>query len=151
MNDVTATGFAEIEAALLSIADGEVADAIQREALKAAAAVIKPVLVAETPVRTKVGGKDALPPGALKAAVRSRVSIPKDSKVASATVDFGKLTHIARFVDRGHANPTAKRGLRNTPAHPFVRETEAATRQEATEAYFVTLQAGITKALEGKK
>lgn len=149
--NVTAQGFAEIEAALLSIADGEVADSIQRDALLAAVAVVKPALVVATPERPAVGGRASLPPGALKRAIRTRVSIPKDGSAASATIDFGKLTHIARFVDGGHVNPTATRGLKHTPAKPFVRETEAATHDAAVEAYIATLQEGITAVLEGKK
>jgi hypothetical protein len=150
-NNVKVEGFKELEDALLAIADGELADAIQKQALTAVTAVIKPALIIATPVRTKVGGKDALPPGTLKKSVRSRVKLPKNGDAATATVDFGKYSYIANFVDGGHVNPTARRGLKHTPANPFIRKTDAATRQEALEAYVTTLQAGIDATLEGKK
>jgi HK97 gp10 family phage protein len=142
-NDIKVEGFKELEQELLSISDDEVADAIQKEALTAAAAVIKPALIAATPVRTKVGGKYALPPGTLKKSVRTRIRLPKNGDPASATVDFGKYSYIAGFVDGGHVNPTAKMGLKHTPANPFVRTTEAATADKAEDAYLSTLQAGI--------
>lgn len=142
-NDIKLEGFKELEQELLSISDGEVADAIQTDALQAAASVIKPALIAATPVRTKVGGKDALPPGKLKKSVRSRIRLPKNGQAASATVDFGKYSYIANFVDGGHVNPTAKKGLKHTPANPFVRTTAAATADKAEDAYLATLEAGI--------
>lgn len=142
-NDIKLEGFKELERELLSISDGEVADVIQTEALQAAAAVIKPALIAATPVRVKKGGKDALPPGMLKKSVRTRIRLPKNGEAASATIDFGKYSYIANFVDGGHVNPTARKGLRHTPAYPFVRTTEAATADKAEDAYLTTLEAGI--------
>lgn len=149
--DMTITGFKEIEAQLLSIANGEKADEIQREGLRAAGDVIKPALVTATPERTdEVYGK-SLPAGALKEAVRASAKLGKDGAPGIETVHFGKLSYIAHIVDIGHVNPTAKKGLKHTPAYPFIREVEDATRQEATEAYIEAVQAGINKILaEGK-
>lgn len=150
-NDVTVEGFKELEEALLSISDGEKADAIQRTALRAVVEVIQPALVTATPVRVEKGGKDSLAPGALKAAVRSSIRVPKDGSAATATVGFGGLDYVARFVEYGHVNPTANRGLKHTPAHPFVRPTEDATHEAALEAYTETLEAEIEAVLAGKK
>src|SRR5665213_6126 len=149
--DMKIEGFKEIEAQLLSLESGEKADEIQREALRAAGDVIKSALVTATPERTdKVYGK-SLPAGALKAAVRSTAKVGKDGTPGVETVNFGKLSYIAHIVDIGHINPTAKKGLKHTPAYPFIRGVEDATREEALEAYTTTVQAGIERVLaEGK-
>jgi hypothetical protein len=151
--DVKIEGFKELERALLSIADGEVAYQIQRDALQAVVEIVQPELLAVTPERVEKGGKDALPPGALKAAIRGRIRLPKNGEAATATVDFGKLDYIAHFVDWGHINPTAKNPnkLKHTPGTGFVRKTQDATAAAALEAYSTTLQAGIDAALEGTK
>lgn len=147
-NDLKISGFDEIEAALYSIESGETADRIQREALMAAGKVIMPALLAATPVKTVPGG---LPEGALKASVRARTHLSKDGEAPTETIDFGKHSWIAHIVDIGHVNPTATKGLKHTPAYPFIRDVEEATHAEAVEAYVSTLQAGINKALEGSK
>lgn len=149
--DVRIEGFKEIEAQLLSLESGEKADEIQREGLRAAGAVIKPVLITATPERTdKVYGK-SLPKGALKAAVRATAKVGRDGAPGVETVSFGKLSYIAHIVDHGHVNPTAEKGLKHTPARPFIRGVEDATREEALDAYVTTVQAGINKVLsEGK-
>jgi hypothetical protein len=149
--DMKIEGFKEIEAQLLSLESGEVIDQIQRDGLRAAGAVIKPALVEATPERTDPIYGKSLPKGALKAAIRTRVQIGKDGEPSTEIVDFGKLSYIAHIVDVGHANPTAKKGMKHTPAYPFIREVEDATREEAIEAYTTTVQAGIDKVLsEGK-
>ena len=53
-------------------------------------------------------------------------------------------------MDHGHVNANAKTGRKHTPAYPFIRSVEEATRTEAAEAYLLTLQAGVDKALQGK-
>jgi hypothetical protein len=149
--DMKIEGFREIEAQLLSLESGEVIDQIQREGLRAAGAVIKPALIEATPERTdKVYGK-SLPKGALKGAVRATAKVGKDGAPGVETVNFGKLSYIAHIVDVGHANPTARKGLKHTPARAFIRKVEDATREEAIDAYVTTVQAGINKVLsEGK-
>lgn len=145
--DLKIEGFKEIEALFLSLESGEEADEIQREALRAAGNVIKPALITATPERTdKVYGK-SLPAGALKKAVRASARLGKDGAPGTETVSFGKLTYIAHIVDIGHANPTAKKGRKHTPAYPFIRAVEDATREEALEAYVSTVQAGINRVL----
>jgi hypothetical protein len=149
-NDLIISGFKEIEAQLLSLESGEVADKIQRDALRAVGAVIKPALIAATPLRkTKAYGRE-LAEGALKAAVRATTRLGKDGAASTETVHFGKLSYIAHIVDHGHVNVNAKKGRKHTPAYPFIREVEEATRTEAAEAYLATLQAGVNKVLEGK-
>lgn len=151
-NDVKVTGFKELERDLLALADGEQADKIQRKALRAAANVILPAMLAATPVRTdNVDGRGtSLPLGTLKKSVRARVSVPKNGNAAKAVVDFGKYSHVANFVDGGHINPTAKRGLKHTPGTGFVRKVQDVTRDRANAAYLLTLQTEIDKALKGK-
>lgn len=151
-NDIQLSGFKELEADLLALAKGEESDKIQRKALRAAANVMRPAMVAATPVRTDDfdGKGTSLPPGTLKGNVRAHVSVPKDGQAASAIVDFGKYSYVANFVDGGHVNPTATRGLKHTPGSGFVRKVEDATKDEAGAAYLATLQAEIDKAQDGK-
>ena len=148
-DDLTISGFKEIEAQLLSLESGEVADKIQRDALRAAGNVIKPALIAATPLRKTTAYGKALPEGALKEAVRAVPRLGKDGEAPTETVDFGKLSYIANIVDQGHVNVRSKKRT-HVPAYPFIREVEEATHAEAAEAYVAALQAGINKALEGK-
>jgi HK97 gp10 family phage protein len=145
--DVKATGFKELSEKLLSLANGEAADRIQRSALNAAGTVIMEGLELVTPVRTSPVYGNALPEGALKEALRKRVIIPKDGEAPEVDVDFGNLSWIAHIVDIGHVNANAKTGRKHTPAHPFIRGAEESTRAEATDVYLSTLQAGIDKEL----
>lgn len=148
--DVKITGFKEIEAALLSLESSEVIDQIQRESLRTAGNVIKAALIAATPTRVTTAYGDDLPPDALKEAVRAVARLGKNGEASTETVDFGKLSYIAHMVDIGHVNPTAKNPnkLKHTPAHPFIREVEDATREEALDAYVSTMQAGINEVLK---
>lgn len=134
---------------------------IERKALRAAAAVVKERLIEATPVRvSEEQGGNALAPGALKAAVRMRVNVGDGTpeNPSTTTVDFGKLSYVANFVDRGHRPPHARSlsraGLtssgKNTPAHPFVRAVEDSSAQTAQDAYTETLQAEIEKVLRGR-
>ncbi len=146
-NDVKISGFKEIEAQFAALANPETMDGIERAALRAAGAVMKSALIAKTPMRTDNVGPRDLPAGALKRAVRARTHMGKLGEPSSEVIDFGKLTYIAHFVDEGHINVRAKTGRTHTPAHPFVRNVEAATRTEATDAYYAAMKAGIEKAL----
>lgn len=147
-DDVLISGFNEIEAQLLSLESGEVADKIQRDALRAVGNVIKPALIAATPTRKTPAYGKALPEGALKDAVRAVSHLGKDGEAPTETVDFGKLSYIAHIVDHGHVNVRSKKRT-HTPAYPFIRAVEETTRAEAAEVYVATLQAGINKVLQG--
>jgi HK97 gp10 family phage protein len=144
--DVKLTGFKELEQKLLSLESGEQADAIERRALRAVGAVIKPALEAATPVRGNVYGP--LPKGALKTSVRARTRLGKNGEPSVEIVDFGNLSFIAHVVDVGHVNANAKKGRKHTPAHPFIRSVEDATHEAAADAYLETLEAGIVEVLE---
>lgn len=144
--DVKAEGFADLSEKLFSLASGEEADRIQRAALRAAGNVIKDALIPATPTRkTTVYGK-SLPAGALKAAVRTRIKLPKDGEPASATVDFGKLTYIAHIVDVGHMD-AMNGGRTHTPAYPFISAVEDSSLESAADAYLTTMQAEIDKVI----
>lgn len=160
MNDGT-DGFDDGLAGLRNLIDSF--DEIQRTALNAVADVVKPRLATAAPERVSVKqGGNSLPPGALKAAVRSRVNVGKQgtakSDQATVQIDFGKLTHIADFVDRGHKPPNSRLAgslgrevaSKPTPAHPFIRSVEDSSRETAQQAYRDAMTEGITKALEGK-
>lgn len=146
--DVKASGFQELSERLFAIANGETADRIQRAALNAAGAVIAAGLESVTPVRVSPAYGKALPEGALKEAIRKRVVLPKDGTAPEVDVDFGKLTYIANIVDIGHVNANAKTGRSHTPAYPFIRSAEEATRAEAADAYLSTLQTLINEELD---
>lgn len=145
------SGFKEIDAMLQRLEQGPEIEALQRKALRAAGAVIKAELRAVTPVReTKGRGKRALPIGAMKAAIRSRVSVPADGSAPSVTVDFGKLTYLAHIVDIGHVDFKSG-GRTHTPAHPFVRGADEASHDRAAAAYVETLRAGVREIMNGGK
>lgn len=141
--DVKATGFKELSDKLLALASFETQDRIQRTALRAAGNVIAEELESVTPIRVTTAYGDSLPEGALKEAIRVRVSVPKDGEAPSTTVDFGKLSYIAHIVDIGHLNANAKDGRRHTPAHPFIRAAEAASHEAAADAYLASMQEQI--------
>ncbi len=160
------SGFDEMLAVLDGLA-GPTRRKLERKALQAVGSVVLPVLVAATPLeagsfigpRAQKGlgpdvnntgpGSTSLKPGDLKAAARSRVhQDADDGKGAEIVFDFGNLNHVARFVDDGHANPRATKGLANTPAHPFVRQTEDATADEAHAVYVDTMTALIEKEIQ---
>ena len=145
--DVKATGFKELSETLLSLANGETADRIQRSALSAAGDVILDGLESATPIRASTVYGKSLPEGALRDALRKRISLPRDGTAAEVDVDFGKLSFIAHIVDIGHVNANAKTGRTHTPAYPFIRSTEDATRSEAADAYLSTMREGINREL----
>lgn len=122
----------------------------ERKALRAVAALIQPALKAATPEETTVPGTTSLPRGALRAAVQSRIHIGTNGEASTLAVGFGKLGHVARFVDEGHANPTAHRAKakRNTPAHPFVREVQETTANTAVDTYVSSMQQQIDEEIK---
>ncbi len=135
-------------------------DAINRKALKAAAEAVAPRLAEAAPERIdeKHGG-NSLPPGALKAAVRSTVQKDKETGKLQAVVDFGIHTWRAHIVDIGHQPPysnLAKKVGREvtakpTPAYPFVRAVQDTQQQVAQAAYAEAMTNGTNKALKGFK
>lgn len=147
--EVRAEGFKELAEKLYSLQSGDTADRIQRRALLAAGRVMKTALTAATPVRQdKVYGK-SLPAGALKAAIRLSINLPKDGSAPYARVHFGKLSYIAHAVDIGHVNANAVKGGRlHTPAHPFIRVTGDAIKAEVADAYLTRLRLEVNKVLK---
>ncbi|SEB40636.1 HK97-gp10 family putative phage morphogenesis protein [Terriglobus roseus] len=147
--DIELTGFDEVLAALDSLP--EQVDDFQRQALRAANDVIRPALVAATPYSTETPTGTALRPGELKGAVTSRISVGHLGADSTLTVGFGKLGYVARFVDEGHENPTAKaqNALKRTPPHPFVRNVIDTTAEAAHDAYVTTMTALVEGAING--
>lgn len=145
-------GYAELAAKLQSIA-GEGRVAAERKALKAVGQLVQAAIVARAPVQSTTGHGD-LAPGELKADIKARVHIANDEKAAT---DFSRVTvgptkktaYVANFVENGHANPKAQKGLKNTPAHPFIRPAADSTKQEATELYTEILTEEIQKVMNG--
>ena len=149
-DEVKVVGLKEIEEAFLRLEQSPETAALERKALRAAGAVIFAELEAVTPVRTDPVYGRSLPAGAAKAAIRRRVTVPKDGATPTVTVDFGKqLTWIMHIVDIGHID-AANGGRTHTPAHPFVDAAAAVSLPKAADVYIETMTAGINKILEGK-
>lgn len=144
--------FADLIAKLDAV-NGEALKQAQRKALKRVGEIVKTAIVERAPERTEATpGSNALPPGALKADIRATVHISRDEKAATdtsrVTIGPGKKTaHVARWVENGHANPRARKGKKNTPAHPFVRPAADASERQALEEYEAIMTAEITKVM----
>ena len=132
--------------------------AIERKALRAVANVIKPRLAEAAPVRvSEEQSGTSLPQGALRDAVQGHVNMGDGTNPPTATIDFGKLSHIAHMVDAGHRAPHAKAFTRAghavtgrpTPAHPFVRSVQDSSAELAQQTFETAMTEGITAALEG--
>lgn len=131
---------------------GEGRQKAERKALKAVGSLIQEAIVARAPVQSGTPHGD-LAPGELKADIKVRVHISKDEDAGldSSSVSIGpgsKTSHIARFVENGHANPKATKGKKNTPAHPFIRVALDATREKAIDLYESVITEEINKAMK---
>jgi HK97 gp10 family phage protein len=125
----------------------------QRKALKAVGKIVQDAIVARAPVRVDdTPSGNALAPGALKADIQVHVHIASDAKAAtdisSVTIEPGKATaHVALWVERGHANPKAKKGLTTTPAYPFIRPAQDSVEQAAVTEYETIVTAEIERVM----
>jgi HK97 gp10 family phage protein len=134
--------------------NGEGLKQAERKALKVVGKLVQDAIVAKAPVRTDgTPAGNALKPGALKADIKARVHISSDAKAAQGDTSYvsigpGKATsHVARWVENGHANPKAVKGAKTTPAHPFVRPAADATKQASIDTYEAIMTAEIAKEL----
>jgi len=129
--------------------------AIERAGLRNVNTVVKPALVAATPIAFQIPAplSNALPTGKLRASVRARVLEPRGDLGRAAVLDFGKLSHIAGWVDGGHV--LVKGGRRgkgkeigHVPAYPFIRTVEDTMTEEAQEAMVAGAEAEVDRILK---
>lgn len=127
---------------------------IERAGLREVNAVVKPALIAAAPVAEKSPSplSTALPIGKLKESVRARILEPRNGLGRAAVVDFGKVSHVANWVDEGHVlvkggRKGKGRAIGHVPAHPFVRRVQDSTQAEAEEAMAAGAEAEIDRIL----
>ena len=132
------------------------------QALAAAERVITPAVKAATPVDKALLATHRIAPGALRAAVESRVEVDTGARGGQVTVDWGDLSHIAGFVEYGHRQVTGGyshvdksgrthgpgREVGQVPPHPFARPVMARISEEAVEAFATGLGEAIEEAGE---
>lgn len=158
------SGIPEVKAMLDNLSTKE-ADRIMRTALKAGADIVKEAIEVHAPERPDLPSGTALPIGALKADIKSKVKKVSDD-VYVATIEPDEATfHVALFVEEGHRlvrggyskevikageNTGKYRGpgqeVGQVEARPFVRPAWEACREEATTAIATTLATEIEKA-----
>lgn len=148
-----ANEFADLQQNLAAL-KGETLKRAERKALTRVGQIVKAAIVERTPVQSGVP-EGLLAPGELAASIRASVHIANDEgttvgDTSRVTIGPGtaKTRTVANWVENGHANPRAKKGLQHTPAHPFVRPAQDATEQQAIEAYAETMAAEVQKAME---
>lgn len=120
---------------------------VLRRALVAAMAIIKTEIENACPVQTDTEpGSDALPPGALKAAIRVRTSTSSDGLKGSSRLDFGDQNIIAARVEHGHllfGHLPGHKDLGVVVPHPFIWPAVDRSLDKAMAAY----QAAVEEAL----
>ena len=99
-------------------------------------------------------------PGALRAAVKSKIENDTGGRGGQVTVDWGDYSWIARLVEKGHRNVRGgyyhinpKTGhvsgkghiIGQIPPHPFARKATAACSEEVVGAFFTGLKSVIEK------
>jgi HK97 gp10 family phage protein len=156
--DIQITGIDDVCAALDRLPT-ELAKAAFAPALKAGGAVLETAIKQGTPIEagTHISGV-SVPPGALRAAVEISVENDAGGRGGQATVDWGDLSYIAGFVDRGHRNvrggyshldkggrahgPGRELGDR-VPPHPFARRATADCSTDVIATFFTVLDAAM--------
>ena len=120
---------------------------VLRRALVAAMAVIKTEVENNCPVQTDAEpGSDALPPGALKASIRVRISTSSDGLKGSARLDFQDQNIIAARVEWGHVQFSHLPGHKEigvVPPHPFIWTSVDVALPKAMEVYQATVEEAL--------
>lgn len=166
---ISITGLDEVAAALLDAPRAIVASGFAK-AGRAAADVIEPVLLFNTPVRSedlfnpetfeRIKGSEV--GGALRDATRSDVELDSGFRGVNVSVSHGNMSWIANLLEYGHkmvAHGATKQDRENkyvgkllgsgfVPAHPFMRKTFDETADQAFEA-FESVVASTVKEIYG--
>lgn len=134
---------------------GDALKQANRKALRQVGTLYQQAIQERAPVRSEGHAGNALPPGALKDDVRVYVHIADDAKAdtdtSRVTIGPGKKTaHVAKWIEEGHENPKAQKGLKRTPAHPYIRPAADATEQKAIETYQAVMTAELQQVMNGE-
>lgn len=156
------TGLHELDQKLAELGD-KAARKIVRDALKDAGAVFEAAVRARAPVRSGAASGTALPPGALQNDIVSILGTTDDGgpTLPAVIVRPGRYTRrAAEWVEYGHRQvkggylkvlPSGKRRgpgreVGAVPAHPFIRPSYEAAREQAAQVCCTSLALGIEKA-----
>lgn len=130
---------------------------IEKAGLRGVNAVVKPAMLAATPVAEQLPSalSTALPIRKLNESVRARVLEPRNGLGRAAVVDFGKVSYVANYVDGGHILVKGGRkgkgqAIGHVQAIPFVRTVQDSTQTEAEEAMVACADAEIDRILNGR-
>jgi HK97 gp10 family phage protein len=144
-------GLAELESKLQGLPE-EIAKKLFRRALRASGQVIQKEIQSRAPVKTEESGprSNSLPPGALKADIKTRVTVTPEKGGGSASIGPSKKTaHVARWVENGHNivghRPNKKKIGKKAKARPFIRPALDASAQKAVETFADVLGDAISE------
>jgi HK97 gp10 family phage protein len=144
-------GLAELDAKLKLLPE-EIAKKLFRKALRESGRVIQKEVQSRAPVKVEDSGakSNSLPPGALKADIKTRVSVSPEKGGGSVSIGPGKKTaHVARWVENGHNivghKPNKKKSGKKTKARPFMRPALDASAQKAVETFAKVLGDAISE------
>ena len=135
-------------------------------ALDAAGEVIQNELAIQTPVRKetrsvssakrtgRTAGEQFVTGGAMRAAIRRKVTIASDYSGGYVVVDHGRYSWIANILEHGRRIVGHKPGLKDTgktvPPNPFIRRTAEITAQPAIDAFTASITDTINTFSEQK-
>jgi HK97 gp10 family phage protein len=144
-------GLAELDAKLQNLPE-EIVKKLFRKALRASGQVIQKEVQSRAPVKVEDSGpkSNSLPPGALKADIKTRVSVTPQKGTGSVNIGPGKNTaHVARWVENGHNlvghKPNKKKTGKKTKPRPFMRPALDASGEKAVETFAKVLGDAISE------
>jgi HK97 gp10 family phage protein len=144
-------GLAELDAKLQGLPE-EIVKKLFRKSLRASGQVIQKEIQSRAPVKVEDSGakSNSLPPGALKADIKTRTKLAPEKGNGSVTIGPGKKTaHVARWVENGHNivghKPNKKKTGKKTKPRPFIRPALDASAQKAVETFAQVLGDSITE------
>lgn len=110
-----------------------------RMALRRGAEIMQSSIQSRTPIRPDLPSGTALPQGALASDIEIH-QIVLDDNLAVSIGPGSHTAHVADFVEFGHERKGGQ-----VPAHPFLRPSYEATREQSVAAIVTTLAAEIEK------
>lgn len=131
-------GLAALDARLKAMATTDAKRCI-RKALRRGAEIMQESVQSRTPIRPDLPSGTALPQGALASDIEIH-SLVLDDNLAVSIGPGHATAHVADFVEFGHERKGGQ-----VPAHPFLRVSYEATREESVAAIITTLAAEIEK------
>jgi HK97 gp10 family phage protein len=136
-------GLHALDARLKAMGNAEAKKCI-RKALQSGALIMQESIRSRAPVRPDLPSTTALPVGALASDIEIHNLVLDDN----LCVSIGPGSHTAAAADWTEFGHQRKGG--QVPAHPFLRVSYEATREESVAAIVTTLAAEIEKTAPGK-